>query len=292
MTMKNTLLILLGISICSANTALAISIDTDHYDLNEFSTILEGGVINISSMSYLDGNNTPNNIAGAVGTFSGATPLSGLDFSSGVLLTTGSSGDIDGSMNLDDYTSTSNRNAGNNLLTGLSQVPFMGTFDASILEFTFSSSANGTVSFNYNLGSEHDKSEHSDVFGVWVDNKLDPQAINNFTTNDVINNNPDIKLNTYLDDPITGLPTPSAYQLEYDILLTNQSVDIFVAANIDYTVRFAIADASNYIGDSGVFISSATFTPTPEPMTMLLFGTGLAGLTATRLRRKHRRQLK
>jgi hypothetical protein len=45
-------------------------------------------------------------------------------------------------------------------------------------------------------------------------------------------------------------------------------------------------DSPNQVVMGSVSITKLAASPVPEPATMLLFGTGLAGLTGTRLRRK------
>jgi len=49
-----------------------------------------------------------------------------------------------------------------------------------------------------------------------------------------------------------------------------------------HTLRLDVRDAGNGNADSAVFIQGGTAAPVPEPATMMLLGTGLAGLAARR----------
>lgn len=85
------------------------------------------------------------------------------------------------------------------------------------------------------------------------------------------------------NDPNNVASTP--YSFEYDGFTDVITANILgLTAGQIYNIKLAIADAGDYVLDSGVFIGAQTFTDydpdgqVPEPATVLLFGLGLLGL--------------
>lgn len=280
--------IFLSVFMTIGKTAPAISVAPTQ-DANLLVDTILGSGISVSGIIYSGADS-------ASGIFTGGLS-SGIGIENGIVLTSGDAALIDNSNDSDAAT-------GNNALSGDADLDALvpeTTFDATILEFDFES-AGGDLFFNYVFGSEeyneYTNSEFNDVFAFFLDGTnialipgtTQPVAINTvnggnpFGTNA---SNPDLFNNNDLND---GGPF---FNFEYDGF-----TDVFVASYLglkpgSHHIKLAIADSGDHILDSGVFIQAGTFSdtmtptaPVPEPATVLLLGSGLAGLAAARRRRK------
>jgi hypothetical protein len=224
----------------------------------------------------------------ASGTFTGGISA-GVSIDTGILLTSGQAGGAVGPNNNDAFTAN-NGLAGDADLTAL--IPGFSTHDATSLEFTFTS-AGGDLFFNYVFASEeyneYTNTAFNDVFGFFVDGvniALIPGTTTPVSINNVNGGNPFG----------TGATNPGSYNnndlsdggpffdIQYDGF-----TDVFQAKALglspgNHTIKLAIADAGDWVLDSGVFIQGGSFsdTPTgvPEPGTMMLLGIGLVGIAA------------
>ncbi len=242
---------------------------------------LGGAGVTISNVTYTGA-------FAASGYFTGGT-AAGLGIDKGIVLTSGYANNLNGTSNTSDAITGDNGLAGDGDLNGL--IPGYSTHDATVLEFDFVSEGS-TAYFNYAFGSEeYDEwvgSAYNDVFGFFFDGNNNIALIPGTSTPVSINNVNKVSHSTYFNanDPSDGIPTP--YAFEYDGF-----TDMFTAsmtgltAGQKYHIKLAIADAGDWILDSGVFLQAGSFSkdPVPEPATMLLFGTGLAGLAAAGRRR-------
>ncbi len=218
--------------------------------------------------------------AGASGFFSGDTSIfenpAGV---SGVLLTTGSVANALPSNSVEDITQN-NEYAGSNYLNSL--VPGISTRDASTLTFRITLGP-GTVGlqWTYVFGSdeylEFVGSEYNDIFALsisddgtnftnlaLVPSTSTPVAINN--VNDTTNSQ------YYRDNP----PGSNNYATQYDGLtavLTSTATDL--TPGVEYTLKFAIADAEDFSYDSGVFLLAGSIrgpVPTVAPVVFAVAG--------------------
>ncbi|QTA81127.1 PEP-CTERM protein-sorting domain-containing protein [Desulfonema limicola] len=211
----------------------------------------------------------------ASGYFSGGIDA-GIGIESGIVLTSGYASNLNGNSN------TSDSITGNNGLSGLSElntlIPGYSTYDATVLEFDFQSDADSAY-FNYVFGSEEYNeyvgSAFNDVFGFFIDG-VNYALIPGTTTPVSINNVNNWSNSAYYNDN-----DPGPYAFEYDGFTNKLTTEILgLNAGQTYHIKLAIADAGDYILDSGVFIQGGTFSdqPVPEPATILLLGFGLLGL--------------
>jgi hypothetical protein len=223
-------------------------------------------------------------------TFSGGLS-SGLGFDSGILLTTGDANLAPGPNDQSGAGAETNTgtDADLNALIGVAD----GTLDKAVLQFNFQfgdGSKGGDLFFTYQFASEEYNefvnSEFNDVFALFVDGVNVAIAPNGSAVS--INN-------VNCGNPFSGTgPNCSsfnnneggAFNLQYDGF-----TDAFVAKAVglsagSHTMKFAIADVSDQILDSGVFIEAGSFasqppvvepppTQVPEPDALTLMGLGL-----------------
>ncbi|WP_071518766.1 choice-of-anchor L domain-containing protein [Geitlerinema sp. PCC 9228] len=260
-----------GAAICgvglSAGSAFAVSI-TPTNDGNELVDNILGEGITVNSVTYNGANN-------ASGTFVGAESIFGFD--AGIILTTGQAIDgegpngngaqaeTSGGLGAEDEqlngASTDNGFAGDPELTALAE---FDTSDATTLEIEFES-VGGRLFFNYVFASEEyidfENTEFNDVFGFFLDGTniaiipgaSTPVSIN--TVNSVTNSD---QFNQNID--------PAPFDLEYDGF-----TNVFRAQALDltpgsHTIKLAIADATDGILDSAVFIQAGSFSPRVTPI--------------------------
>lgn len=152
-------------------------------------------------------------------------------------------------------------------------------------------SAGNSAYFNYVFGSDEYNewvaSSFNDVFGFFFNGTgvLDNVALIPGTTTAVaINNvNNGSHAGYYNDNDPSELGTPTPFAFEYDGFTDMFTASILgLTAGQTYHLTLAIADAGDRVLDSGVFLQAQSFSqtpvqPIPEPCTMILFGTGIAG---------------
>ncbi len=238
------------------------------------------------------------------GTFTNGI-ASGLAFDEGIVLSTGDINQIPGpntsgpeavgdSVSGDDDVSTPLGTAGDADLDAI--VTPSSTQDAAVLEFDFifgDGSVGGDLFFNFVFASEEYidfiGSAFNDVFGFFVDGAnialvpgttdiISVNSINNSTNSGYYVNNVD---NT------SGLAN-AMVDLSFDGLTTVITASLTGLAPGPHSMKFAIADNSDGLLDSAVFIQAGTFsnenpntpppgTPLPLPGTLALLAAGLAG---------------
>ena len=213
---------------------------------------LVGAGIEISNVSY-----TGSTVA--AGTFSGGGGIIGFD--TGIILSSGDVGNVIGP-NVEGDITGNNAQLGDPDLDALSGET---TNDAAVLEFDFVPQSD-TASFQYVFGSdeynEYVDSAFNDVFGFFINGANcavvgpDPvtiNTINNGSHAELFVDNTDAHLNTEMD----GLTT---------VLTCASSVNPGETNHI----KLAIADASDFILDSNVFLQGGSFVSTLPPTAISL----------------------
>lgn len=272
----SAMLFLLGFS------ASAFSMTVTSYDsAQNMANALVGDGITISNPVYTGASL-------ASGYFSGGN-AAGIGIESGILLTSGYASNVNGTSN------TSGSITGNNNLPGdtdLNSLISGTTYDAAILEFDFSLNTGNAAYFNYVFGSdeynEYVGSSFNDVFGFFFGNEKENIALIPGTDTPVaINNVNNGSYPSYYND---NADSPYPYSFEYDGFTDVLTASIFdLTPGETYSLKLAIADTSDYVLDSGVFLQGGSFGDTPpsqvpEPATTILLLSGLAGLVGFRKR--------
>lgn len=249
----------------------------------------------------------------ASGTFSGGTGIIG--FESGILLTSGDARLAVGPNN-STYATSDNGLGGSALLDTL--IPGYSTRDATLLTIKFVPTSN-FVKFSYVFSSEEYNewvgSAYNDVFGFFV-NGANFALLPGTTTPVSINNVNCGHSDNALDSNGNPIPTAApgagpncnyyldnfngALDTQYDGLTRMLTFVAPVDLGLENTLVLGIADAGDWVLDSGVFLAGGTFTvcggpgepecedhnnDAPEPGSLALIGLGLAGIAGLRRRR-------
>lgn len=247
----------------------------------EVAQSLVGPGVNISNISYIGSD-------ASAGSFSGGAASIGID--AGVTLSSGDISSWIGPVNGSSGTSTQLGTPGDADLTAASGFP---TFDATVLSFDFTADAE-TIFFEYVFASEeyneYVNTQFNDVFAFFV-NGVNCATVPDgaggtlpVAVNTVNNGNPDGDLTAtnaglYVDN--TAVPNPYATELDgFTIPLTCMAaVNPAPATN---TMKLAIADASDAVLDSAVFLTEGSLTTTPPSDGAKVTGGGRVDLTGGR----------
>ena len=237
-----------------SHQALALVVTPTNSGLDLVNGILGAGITSVSGISYSGANNA------ASGTFTGG---GNIGFDTGILLTTGYAAGAVGPNNSGSYT---------------------GPGKSTSLEFDFESTA-GKLFFNYVFASEEYNeyvgSGYNDTFNLLVDG-TNIALVPGTSTPIKINN-----VNLSSNSAYYRNNSPGPYNTQYDGLTTVLTAEALGLSSGTHHMKFLIADVGDSAFDSAVFIQGGTFsdkppgeTPIPEPGTMILLGSGLAGLAS------------
>lgn len=248
--------------------AITITPDTDPTAL--VNNILGGGITIVGDAILIGTSEscTP------TGTFTDGI-ASGLGIADGIVLTSGEVTLIDNN-NSDDASTCVAGNPGDPMLDVLAGLT---TFDATVLEFVFQfgdGSVGGDLFFTFQFASEEYNefvnSAFNDVFGLFVDgvNIAEipgsggiPVAINTVNCDNPFNPPSGSFCNLFNNNDLQdGGPF---FNFEYDGF-----TDVFQADALNlspglHTMQFKIADTSDEVLDSGVFIQAESFSDKPQP---------------------------
>lgn len=226
---------------------------------------LVGPGVTISNATF-----TGASMGGGTFTFTDATVVG---FNQGILLSSGNVVDVVGP-NVADYTGTDRTNAGD---TDLSNLSGFTTLDATVLEFDFTPTANQVV-FQYAFASdeypEWVNTPYNDVFAFIVNGvnyatvrQVAGDATSAFvpvTVNNINNGNPldstfaPARPDLFRSNSFVDAVTPSPIDLEMDGITHVLNFQAPVTPGVVNHMKLAIADASDGIYDSAVFIQAGS----------------------------------
>jgi hypothetical protein len=219
----------------------------------------------------------------AAGVFSNGN-AAGLGIDTGILLTSGEAADAANASSTSNIPSTGNGTPGDPQLSAL--LPGNpSTYDASELTFNFSL-APGTDSlfFKYIFASteypQYVNSEFNDVFGFFVDGKniallpgtntaVSINTVNGGNPLGTNTQNPNLYVNNFPGSNVASLPnngTAAARQnIAYHGFTVPLTATITGLTPGQHTIKLAVADTSDDILDSAVFIQGNSFSNTSNP---------------------------
>lgn len=200
----------------------------------------------------------------ASGTFTNGLST-GIGIDTGIVLTSGLALNISNSNTYDDIT-------GDNGLPGLpaltALIPGYETYDATSVTIGFESDG-GDLYFNYVFGSDEYSewvgSPFNDVFGFFVDGVnialvpgtlSTPVSINNVNAGYLPYSIPSVNPQYYRDNPYAG----GTYNFEYDGFTKVLTAYARGLGSGTHYITLAIADAGDWVLDSGVFLQAGTFS--------------------------------
>ena len=219
---------------------------------NDMVTALLGPGISYSNVSYVG---APN----AAGFFTNGLQA-GLEISDGIMLSSGSLGSALGP-NTDGSTSVANATIGDDDLTDISGEE---THDASVLEFDFIPTES-VISFSFIFASEeypeYVGSVFNDVFAFFL-NGSNIAYLPGTSVPITINTVNGIDNSVYYFDNDTY---PGPYDIQADGFLTRIFLEGPVNPGVVNHIKFAIADASDEVWDSWVFLKAGSFASGNQP---------------------------
>lgn len=224
---------------------------------DDLASILAGPGVSVSNVTYMG-------VDRAAGTFTGGSGI--IDFEEGVILSSGDIANVVGP-NVEDGITAVNGTPGDPDLDVLAGVD---TFDAAVLEFDFVPTA-GMVFFQYVFGSdeynEFVNTAFNDVFAFFVNGvncatvNGDPVSINTINNGNPFDtdprSHPELYRNNDLDDGGGTIDT------EMDGLTVVLTCEAPVTPNATNHMELAIADGSDEVLDSNVFLKQGSLTTEP-----------------------------
>lgn len=283
--MRKTLLALAAFGAVTAANALTVTNSND-------ATVLTNALLGASSgLTIVGGSQTVAGNASQSGTYTGfnLAPSSGstptLNLANGIVLSSGNA-----NVSATNTINNTSVQAGTPGLAALTTLSGTNTFDASALTFSFTAAAGqNAVSASFVFGTEEFPTQSvTDIFGFFVD------GVNyaKFADGSLISNAPGGATN-FISNPVGG----GLYGIEYNGLTKVLTVTGLFDTTLDtHTLTVALADTSDRIFDSGVYIAGLSGTtttggggidptpaiPEPETYALMLAGLGLVGWAARR----------
>lgn len=250
---------------------------------------LVGTGVSVSNVTFTGG-------ALSTGSFAFTDPKV-IGFGQGIVLSSGNAADVVGP-NLSDSTSTDFGLPGAPNLDTLSTFP---TFDAAVLEFDFTPTANQVV-FQYAFASDEYPewvyTPFNDVFAFYVNGTnyaevrkvagdplapFVPVAVNNINNGNPGMADPPMRPDLFRANYVNPNGGPSAIDLELDGITSVLTFQAPVNPGVPNHMKLAIADASDGIYNSAVFIQAGSLVSNENPVADLSLSPsiGSAPLTVT-----------